>query len=343
MTVTHILIIAAGTAVLIVLLVVMVAVRKARRDRREAGKSLRRSHYVTALDGTSDDRAGVLADVTGDSRAQTDLVAILTRRAFDPRAFRVLTTYGSLRRDLVGRTRSRRPVERGTAVLLLNLFRDPAGTGVAVAALRDPDPDVRLVGARSLALVGSPESAQALIEALQDRCLAWERIVERLAAPWALQACLAALRAESDKSQRDPDLRSNLARALGLIGDAAAEPELIRMLESGTVEERVNATRSLGQVGTQRSVAVLERELEDPSDVLRAQAATALGLIGSRDSIPALTKAMTDRGWWVRSNAASALARMGEPGKEALVAVANGTDRFGAQRAAEQLVLLEHA
>ena len=100
--------------------------------------------------------------------------------------------------------------------------------------------------------------------------------------------------------------------------------------------------RALGQAGTPDCTAALEAALRDPADVVRAQVATALGCIAAPSSIPALTLAMTDQAWWVRSNAASALADMGEAGRQALLVVATGPDRFGAQRAQEQLVLLEH-
>lgn len=342
MTAAEILVVVGATVAVIAVLIIMVAVRKFRRDRREADKTRRRTRFAAGIGGEPQEQDEVLVEATRHPGAQTDLVSVLMRHPFDPDHLRELPGYPAFAADLQRRLRSRRPVQRGTAVLLLNMFRDPVGVTAAGAAMTDKDPDVRLVGARSLALVGTSQSAAALIEALRNRLMAWERIVERLAAPWALPQCLAALAAESARAYPDPKLRSNLARALGLIGASAAEPQLIELLRTGTVEERLNAARALGQAGTPDCTAALEAALRDPADVVRAQVATALGCIAAPSSIPALTLAMTDQAWWVRSNAASALADMGEAGRQALLVVATGPDRFGAQRAQEQLVMLEH-
>ncbi|MFN8126992.1 MAG: HEAT repeat domain-containing protein, partial [Candidatus Nanopelagicales bacterium] len=276
-TLADLVLVLGATAAVLAVAYAMVAMRKFRRDRREADKTQRRTRFRLGIAGSDAEQSAVLREATGHPGGQTDLVAVLMGQEFDPDSLRRLPDYPAFAADLTKRVGSRRPIQRGTAVLLLNMLRDPDGVADAAAAMSDKDADVRLVGARSLAIVGTPEAARALIGALRERRMAWERIVERLAAPWALSECLAALAAESARDRPDPIFRSNLMRTLGLIGSSEADPQLLELLRRGTVEERVNAARALGQAGTAECAVDLEKALTDPADVVRAQAATALG------------------------------------------------------------------
>ena len=342
MDTTAVLLVTAVIAAATVTILILVATGKAGRDRREATMIERRAAYRAALVGTDADRNELLTVAAGHGPGLNDLVAVLTTSQQDVRDLQQLPNYAALHDDLIARTSRRDPVTRGTSVLLLNLLHDPDGVRAAARALQDRDSDVRLVAARALGLRHNDNAAQALIDGLRTRSLPWERLVERLVGPWALQPCLTALERECDSPHPDENVRTGLARALGLIGDPAAAPALHHLCAIGSHEERVSAVRALGHCGDASSLADLEVALVDPYPPLRTQAARAIGELGDPDGVSALRTAMTDPVWWVRSNAAEALGRLGPTGHRALEQVASGPDRFAAQRASEQLILLEH-
>jgi hypothetical protein len=101
-----------------------------------------------------------------------------------------------------------------------------------------------------------------------------------------------------------------VARALGAIGDMAAEPALVRALQEGTDEVRIRSAAALYTAGSQASVHPLIRAVTDPVWEVRAQAARALGGLPDPEAIPALKAALGDPEWWVRRNAGLALERV---------------------------------
>jgi HEAT repeat protein len=131
-------------------------------------------------------------------------------------------------------------------------------------------------------------------------------VIERLGRPWAVEPMLAALRGLDEAGERRSAPRIGIARALGVAGDQRAEPALVRLLATGSLEERIS--EALGKVGIQRSVPALEGVLDDPA-------------------------------WWVRANAASALRELGEPGHAALERALKHEDRYARDRAREALAL----
>lgn len=251
------------------------------------------------------------------------------RRALE-QAFRE----GRLERSLLRALRSRRAMRRSRAVLLAG----PIVT-IPLAALEpllhDGDADVRLAAVRAIGQRASPEAARALIAALREGALPAERIVERLAARWALEPIL-------DSIAR-PELRPTrgwLAEALGLIRDPRGEPALVRLLADGDMDERARAGRALGRIGLRRSVPVLIAALSDPEAAVRAQAARSLEAIPAERAMPALVAALADSSWWVRANCARALRQLGPHGIAALELCAGShRDRYARQRAAEALAL----
>jgi HEAT repeat protein len=209
---------------------------------------------------------------------------------------------------------------------------DPA----LIAALKDEDPDVRLIAAAELGdlalpdksadhLVVSPElkkTVPALLEALRDRSAAvrWE-------------AALSALRIDPDAigpffasaEGKDPKVRVEIIRAMGKF------------------RATFRRTRSL--------VTMVCGALQDPSPVVREHAAHALASIwrdetNVRLAIRALLAALSDEETGVRVAAAKSLASMADdednrPAKEimipALVAALKDSNREVACYAAEAL------
>ncbi|MEO7218361.1 MAG: HEAT repeat domain-containing protein [Gemmatimonadaceae bacterium] len=68
--------------------------------------------------------------------------------------------------------------------------------------------------------------------------------------------------------------------------------------------------------------------LRDPDWRVRAQAARGLSGIVDERSVTELSRALADTNWWVRFRAGLGLASMGEPGRTALSAALNHTDRY---------------
>jgi HEAT repeat protein len=328
-------------------LTVLVVSRKRHRDRGEARFADRRAQIRTAL--ITGDRGALearLKEATKDLDAQVDLATTvdaiwpeLDRNAI-ARLHEAVAATGidaALSRSLGARS----PAVKGRAVLLLSRLRLPGSTPLIAPLLRDRDADVRLTAAGALGTIGDMGSARALIGALAAEALPAERILERLGAPWAVDALLESLAAQERISQRrrahGRSMRAHLALALGLARDPRAERALLILLSSGDTEERVGAARALGTAGTSRAFPELERALSDAEWTVRAQAAKSLGTLGATGAIPALEAGLSDTAWWVRSNCATALRKLGEPGLEALRRALESGDRYARDRAREAL------
>ena len=330
--------------------------RKLRRDRRELRSAERRARYTAVL---CDPRPRALLALCRDARsteAQVDLAVAIDavhptltrlRRAEIHRAIEA----SELLPDLVAELRSRRPVARARAALLLSRPGIPAVADHLVPLLADPDADVRLVACAGLARIGTPHAAEVLIWGLVTRALPHERLVERLGAPWAVETILHTLRfgpgpvpdelAGVRPSGRAVPLEASLARALGVARDPRGDVALAGLLrESAEEEVRISAARALGRVGDAACVPALVAAL-DPGETwsVRAQAAKSLGALRAAEALGPLEACLSDRAWWVRANAARALRELGEPGLAALRRAVDHEDRYAADRAREQLAL----
>ena len=84
----------------------------------------------------------------------------------------------------------------------------------------------------------------------------------------------------------------------------------------------------------------MRRSLDEAWQV-RAQAATGLGALHDRHAVAALSAAIVDESWWVRRNCAEALARLGQPGRQALVALSAAPDRYVRERCRAELQQLD--
>ena len=223
---------------------------------------------------------------------------------------------------------ARNPVIRARAALLLTRTGVPSVVDHITPLLGDPDPDVQLVACSGLARIGTAQAAEALLWGLITRALPPERIIERLAAPWAVDTILHTLRSGPSSPPsflhgvkprgRPAALEASLARALGIAGDSRAEPDLIGLLDAESEEVEVSAARALGRAGRTACVPALIGTLESDFWPVRAQAAKSLGALGALEAIGPLVRCLCDSAWWVRGNAARALRELGPPGIEAL-------------------------
>ena len=94
--------------------------------------------------------------------------------------------------------------------------------------------------------------------------------------------------------QKDGQVRSAAAKALGRTGDPSALGPLVDALKDADVEVRTNVTEALGRIGA-NAVEPLIATLEDPDDHVRIGAATALRQIGDGRSVDPLIAALKDR------------------------------------------------
>jgi HEAT repeat protein len=338
------LIIALFSLGLLAALTALVLGKRVVRGLAERNSTRRRAGWIAALgrgpvpEMRMDELRTLARQAARRPAAQEDLLALLECGALPPVGIRRGPFEAALRRAglvraLPAACDSRNAVARGRAALLwARLGLDGAERGIALL-IADPDPDVRAAATQALATCHSEEAAWILLRALRDGHMTPERVVERLSGEWAALPLLRALRQLSYAH-----VRPWLAEALGLTGDARAEPLLITMLGRGSKEQRIRACRALGRLSRPTSFTALVMALGDPSASVRAQAARALADIGDARSVGPLVGLLDDKAWWVRARAADALRALGEPGLVALAhCAAEHPDLFARERATEAL------
>jgi HEAT repeat protein len=163
-----------------------------------------------------------------------------------------------------------------------------------LAALKDSDPHVRAVVAKSLGGVVPKESCGEAVEAL----------------------------AAMLKDGSEPAA----ARAISRFGanGAAALPALLEAMKDPDSTVRWEAGRAVGKIGAAAKSAVpaLVEQMKDEVSLVREHAAEALGDIGpeAKDGVPALIAILKDPVARVRRDAARSLGQIGPAAKPALEA-----------------------
>lgn len=195
--------------------------------------------------------------------------------------------------------------ERRDALMRLGAMHLAAASRVALPALNDPSPIVRVTAARAILALDGAESAAALLPLLNDK----DEFVRREAA-YALgathsQTATAAL-TDHLLNDKEAGVRGAAAVALGEIRDDNAVTALANMLApqlsapaKGKRKPETNpfvlraAAVALGQIknraGTPALISAVSNE-KFPDDV-RREAARSLGLLGDSSAIPALQSA----------------------------------------------------
>lgn len=230
--------------------------------------------------------------------------------------------------------RSRSEWKRANAAERLGVLKTPSGVEPLVAALADPVFDVRMRAAKALGALGGERARRALVDALTEENR-WSviRITDLLAqmGPDVVGELLAAF----------PDMaRASRLATLDLvahIGDAAATPFLVELVDELDRDVRARACSALGRIGDERAIPRLVAALHDSEWPVRAMAAKALGERGAEVALDELKPALRDREWWVRSNAAEAMRKLGPRGLDALVSMVDDQDRFARDQALSML------
>jgi len=216
--------------------------------------------------------------------------------------------------------------ERRDALMRLAAMHREAASRVALSALSDPSPMVRVMAAKAILSLDPAESANALLPLLNDK----DEFVRREAA-YALGQTRSriATSALSERLLNDKEagVRGAAAVALGRIGDEAG----VIALASTLAPELAAPVKG-------------KRKREVNEFVLRA-AAEALGRIKSRAGTQALISAVSDEKFSndVRREAARALGLIADPAAvPALKSVSTAADPFLAQLAYESLRKISH-
>ena len=211
--------------------------------------------------------------------------------------------------------------ERRDALMRLGAMRRAASSRVALPALSDPLPMIRVMAAKAILSLDPAESAAALLPLLNDKDEFVRREVAYTLGRTRSRTATAAL---SDRLLNDKEsgVRGAAAVALGEIGDETAVVAL-----ASTLAPQLAAP------------AKGKRKPEANDFVLRA-AAVALGQIKNRAGVPALISALSNEKFSedVRREAARALGMIGDPAAiPALRSVSVSEDPFLAQLAFESL------
>src|SRR5678815_5448703 len=176
----------------------------------------------------------------------------------------------------------------------------------------------------------TPEYWEAQLDAAQ-RPSEKVRVLETLRSSKRLDKRFAPMLNARLASEKSPETRAVIARALGELKDPRGATALIALLRSRDDYVRQDAIAALGELHAQAAVPTLvELALDDKSPpAVNRRSIVALGEIRDPRAIPALLKAMfKQRGNTVFAQEASySLFQIGKPAAGALTAVLEGKDR----------------
>jgi HEAT repeat protein len=150
--------------------------------------------------------------------------------------------------------------DRERACWVLGRLEDPRLGEHLVRALADPDSRLRVEAARSLGTLAAPDTVPDLVRALS--------------------------------ADVQPDVRSAVAAALGLIGDERGVDPLLAKLADAREQPAVRGAAAEALTGPRspRAVDPLIAALSDPEPEVRYWAAFALGELGDDRAIPGLER-----------------------------------------------------
>ena len=124
------------------------------------------------------------------------------------------------------------------------------------------------------------------------------------------------------------DVRWQVVRALGRLGDPRAREAVRKRLTDKDGDLVVLAALAAGQLGDQDAIPELRKLLASGFELNRENAAYALGMLGDSESAPALRKMLADRDENLRAAAAEALGRLKDPAAVPLLKAMAESDPF---------------
>ncbi len=223
-----------------------------------------------------------------------------------------------------------------------------------IAALDDPDEDIRCYAASGLSEITNVKAVKALksalrhsnsnvrmcaVEALGNICNAHQNDQE------VVKPLITAL------NDSDSEVKERAAKVLGNIGNAQAVKPLIIALNDSDSEVRRKAAEALGNIGNAQAVKSLIIALDDPYRWTRWNAAKALAKIGNTQAVDSLIVALDNYDSNIRQYAIKLLSKIGSAkAVEALITALDSFDsgvrgtaaealgKIGSSRAAEVLI-----
>ena len=237
--------------------------------------------------------------------------------------------------------RSGSPRLRQAAAEALAWFGDDASVTSLRATLRDPNPDMRLTAALSLAQEGREPPLRELAKSLDigrtEKSLLVTGLFRDLAAERAV---------ELEEMVADPAVpelaRLAAVEALAQAGRYEAVPVIARAVAEADPASRTlpRCLAALGVLGHPAAAPAVARGLDHEAPAVRAAAAEAAGRIGLEELAGRLAGLLADASWRVRFRAGEALIRIGPTGIALLRKAAAGGDGDAAAVSA-RLILAE--
>ncbi len=223
----------------------------------------------------------------------------------------VVRVEGQLKSDDVG--------QRRRAAQRIASLGSGAGRRLALAAMNDPDAEVRLAAQAAARHLGERRASEKAIPWLSDTDQRLRIAATELLA-WSPhpRAITALGRALSDP---DPVVRGLAAGALGASGVGDAVLPLLGHLDDSTPHVRRDVVLALARLADPRAVVPLIGKIQDSRPEVRHAVAFALGELGDSRAASALVLALRDSEDSVRIAALEALGQLSDP--QSAVAIEN--------------------
>ena len=105
----------------------------------------------------------------------------------------------------------------------------------------------------------------------------------------------------------DPDVRTTVARAIELLEASGDLNEILQILKTGNMGERIAAIYALGEIGGEGVITPLVYCAGRPEVDIRAAAVEILGQLAQPSTLPALLERLDDQNSAIRARAITAL------------------------------------
>jgi len=110
-----------------------------------------------------------------------------------------------------------------------------------------------------------------------------------------------------------PNIRSNAARTLGLMGSRGSTPYLLDMLQDEDAAVRATACEALGRIGDKISIEPLVLMIQDNVEKVQDQALAAIARFGKKATVPLLNALTRERDKFALRAFLKCLGRIGDP------------------------------
>jgi len=110
-----------------------------------------------------------------------------------------------------------------------------------------------------------------------------------------------------------PNIRSNAARTLGLMGSRGSTPYLLDMLQDEDAAVRTTACEALGRIGDKISIEPLVLMIQDNVEKVQDQATAAIARFGKKATVPLLNALTRERDKFALRAFLKCLGQIGDP------------------------------